>query len=89
MGKKFDLDIETTRLANEIRDCLGAHMLKISKSDTHRACITSSLIALCIEVGRLRWLATSTKEVDESDFDKVFWNGVMKHYREHSRDYDS
>jgi hypothetical protein len=82
-----DLAEETTKLANEIRDSLGAFMLQLSKTHTHRGCIISGVTALCTEVARLRWLAVSTNEVSEKDFDDIFWKAVQKHYKETSRKY--
>lgn len=82
----FNIDDETTILANDLRAILGAHMLRFNKLEYHKV-ITSCLIALACEVGRLRGLAVSTGEVEEDTFDRVFKQGVMVHYNEFNEKY--
>lgn len=76
-----DVDKETARLANEIRDILGKHISKFDENN-YKQTLTSCLIALAIEVGRLRWLCTETEEVTEDTFDETFWHGAMTHFKE-------
>lgn len=81
-----DIDKETAKLANEIREVLGAHLSKFD-SDNYQKTITSCLIALSAEVGRLRWLSVETDEVDPDRFDEVFWEGVVKYFNENKLRY--
>lgn len=76
---------KTLELANQIKELLGRHMSDDTKP--YAELITSSLVALCIEVGRLRWLAVSTGEVEEDRFDQVFWEGTMGHYQDNKKKY--
>lgn len=83
---EFNIDHETTALANRLRDVLGEHMLKFSRLE-YAAVITSCLVALCVEVGRLRGLAVATGEVEEESFDRIFKEGVLRHYEEFREKY--
>ncbi len=83
----IDIDKETLRLTNEIRDVLGKHMTKVSGDSNYKEVITSCIIALSVEVGRLRWLASSAAEVDTEIFDSVFWQGATKHFNENKMRY--
>lgn len=82
---KDDIDKKTVKLANEVRDVLGRHLADDSVS--YQELITSCLIAIAIEAGRLRWLAISTEKVTEDKFDEIFWTGVMNHYQENKQRY--
>lgn len=83
----IDIDKETLKLTNEIRDVLGRHITKVSTEANYKEVLTSCIIALSIEVGRIRWLSTSTEEIDEEIFDKVFWEGATKHFNENKMRY--
>lgn len=86
MNVRFNLDDETTKLANKLRDSLGEHMLKFSALEI-KEIIMSCLVALALEVGRLRWLAIATEEVEEEDFDRIFNEGVIQHYEKNKERY--
>ena len=82
------LETETTKLANEIRDLLGNHILKL-KNEDYKQALMSCLIALAIEVGRFRWLSVETEEVDPDAFDETFWAAVSKHFNANKQKYCS
>lgn len=80
LDKDLATNQETTKLANKIRDLLGEHMLKLSQDNNYKVLLTSCIIALAVEVGRLRWLSTSTGEIHQERFDQIFWEAVARHY---------
>jgi hypothetical protein len=80
MPKKQDIDNKTAKLSNQIRELLGNHLLDVEHTEKEK--LTSCLIALCVEIARLRWLCVSTEEVKEEAFDETFIEGMMKHYEE-------
>ena len=84
----IDPDVESTRLANLMRDLLGNHISKFEE-DHYKQALTSCLVALAIEVGRLRWLSVETGEVDADNFDQIFWEATMKHFMENKHKYGS
>jgi hypothetical protein len=71
---------EAIEMALEVREILGAHMLKFPK-DKYAALI-DCLIVLCHETGLLRWLSISTGEVSQEEFDRIFKEGMLKKYEE-------
>lgn len=81
-----DLDLETSRLASQIRELLGEHMSKNTTKEIGES-MTACLIALYAEVGRLRWLFTEAGEVTPDCFDEVFWSGAIKHFDDNKRRY--
>lgn len=81
-----DIANDTLLVANQLRDVLGRHIAQFSDNQ-YREALTSCLIALCIEVGRLRYLCTVTDEVTEDSFDQTFWNSTMKHFHENELQY--
>lgn len=83
---QLDVDKETTKLANELRDVLGAHILKI-ESLSYKEILTSCILALCVEVGRIRWLSVETNEVEPDKFDEIFLNGMMVHFNSNKRQF--
>ena len=72
------------KLANDIKDVLA----RSSQEDRPpEQIITSSLIALCIELGRLRFLAISSGDVSEDNFDQITWEIIMDNYKENLKKY--
>lgn len=69
-------------LANELRNCIGRHMAKFDASNFQEA-FASAIMAMYIEVARLKHLIVSTGEVDPKDFDNVFIKGLEKQYADH------
>lgn len=72
-------DVETAKLADEIKTLLGLYIAKFPENECPET-LTACIMALAIEVGRLRWLCVSTDNVDEDVFDQLFWEGVMRHF---------
>ena len=69
-------------LANQIRNCVGKHMSTFDASKFQEA-FASAIIAMYVEVARLKHLIVSTGEVKPEDFDKVFMKGLENHYADH------
>jgi hypothetical protein len=77
MKKRSPAAIE---MAIQIRDILGEHMLKFP-NDKYTG-IIDCLTVICHETALLRWLAISTGEVSQSEFDRIFKEGMLKKYEE-------
>jgi hypothetical protein len=71
-------------LAGNIRECIGRHMENFDAYQ-YKEMIASVVIALYVEVARIKSLSVQTGEVDSSDFDRVFMNGVRNHFEDKYR----
>lgn len=83
----MDKDQSAIVLANKIRDCIIIHMRNFDVSKEYPEMIGSAIIALYLETARLKWLSCSTGDVEPEIFDKVFNEGVEKHYDDHKVKY--
>lgn len=72
-------------MSHKIRDVLGQHLK--DNPDDHREALVDCLTALCLEVGRLRWLSVAEQEVTSEEFDKLFKQGMLIHYEETKEKY--
>ncbi len=81
-----DFDKETAKLANDIKEILGAHMLKFG-ADSYHEVLVSCLTALAIQTGELRWLTSETEHTDPETFDTLFLAAVMKRFDEQKKKY--
>ncbi len=83
-----DFDKETAKLTNDIKELLGAHMLKFGANKYHEI-LVSCLTALAIQTGELRWLTSETEHIDPETFDTLFLEAVMKRFDEQKKKYGS
>jgi hypothetical protein len=70
-------------LANRIRNCIGEHMKNFGATE-YQEMLASAIMALYVETARLKHLSVATNEVDPEDFDRVFMEGVKRHFEDHS-----
>lgn len=76
----LDLDTETMKLSNRIRQALVDHIDKFHEGE-YQEIITTCLVSLASEAGRLRWLCDASGEVALKRFDKIFWEVLENHYQ--------
>jgi hypothetical protein len=75
-------DQSTMLLANELRGCIAKHMTRFDATQ-FKEMFAAAVMALYVETARLKHLLVSTGDVVPEDFDKVFLNGLEKHYADH------
>lgn len=72
-------------LANRIRDCIARHMTNFTATE-YKEMLASAIMALYLEAARLKWLSVSAG-VEPEDFDRVFNEGIEKHFDDHQTKY--
>ena len=73
-------------LSNQIRDLIGKHMTNYTATEFAEM-VSVAVMALYVEVARLKHLAIKSKFVTSDAFDSVFLKGYNKHY-EQNKDRD-
>lgn len=79
------MDEVITKLTEELKGCVGRHMLKFNE-DQYQEMVGTIVIALAFEVARFKHFVVSGKEVSSSKFDIVFREKVLKYYDKCNQD---
>lgn len=69
-------DERTDELISRLKDVIDEHFTKFEDED-YKDMITSTLVALAIHLGNLKWYCVKTDEVAEINFNEVLW-GIIE-----------
>ncbi len=74
-------DKKTDKFIDDLESLMSAHFLTF-EDEEYREMISSTLIAISTQMGRLKWICEKSGEVKQDNFDTTMWNIISNTFDE-------